>query len=404
MRVPDGWKGGEGRLKCGLCVMKDVVEVRNENLKRQIEQMKNEDYKRKEVGVYEKNENVNTWATIAKRLTNEKTIEKLERVEESMMMNKNGVRKQVEESNYEARRKKRIIVFNMQEKEDKTDREQVLDMIGDMGVRVREEDVVDVVRMRKKEGVGLARPIIVEFKSEYDKWTVLRNKSDSREMNVYKKFFRAGCVERGTGEASGKSSGTESRMGVERKKCREEKLAVKVVWKNVRKICTREKQIELEEWMKKSDCDVYAINETGQNGNEYVEVGDEHKWIGTNRDWMKGKTGGVGFIIKRSLECERVICESEDVCYFKVGTQAMRYEWLLGSIYMNCEGVRGDENVVKMQRVKDVVRNAKDEGLKIMIGGDMNAHIWELDKCENNNGKLLKNMVNEMNLQIMNCV
>ena len=80
MRVPDGWKGGDGRFKCGLCVMKDVVEVRNENdnLKRQMEQMKNEDDKRKEAGVHEKNENVNTWATIAKRLTNEKTIEKLE--------------------------------------------------------------------------------------------------------------------------------------------------------------------------------------------------------------------------------------------------------------------------------------------------------------------------------------
>ena len=26
-----------------------------------------------------------------------------------------------------------------------------------------------MVRMRKKEGIGLARPIIVEFKSEYDK-------------------------------------------------------------------------------------------------------------------------------------------------------------------------------------------------------------------------------------------
>ena len=71
---------------------------------------------------------------------------------------------------------------------------------------------------------------------------------------------------------------------------------------------------------------------------------------------------------------------------------------------MNCEGVRGDENVIRMLRVLDVVRNAKDEGLKIMIEGDMNAHTWELDKCENNNGKLLKNMVNEMNLQIMNCV
>ena len=51
-----------------------------------------------------------------------------------------------------------------------------------------------------------------------------------------------------------------------------------------------------------------------------------------------------------------------------------------------------------------MVRKAKDEGLKIMIGGDMNAHIWELDKCANKNGKLLKNMVNETNLQIMNCV
>ena len=30
--------------------------------------------------------------------------------------------------------------------------------------------------------------------------------------------------------------------------------------------------MELEEWMKKSDCDVYAINEKGLNGNEYVEV------------------------------------------------------------------------------------------------------------------------------------
>ena len=28
--------------------------------------------------------------------------------------------------------------------------------------------------------------------------------------------------------------------------------------------------MELEEWMKKSDCDVCAIHETGLKGNEYV--------------------------------------------------------------------------------------------------------------------------------------
>ena len=77
----------------------------------------------------------------------------------------------------------------MQDKEEKTDREQVMDMIGDMGVRVRDEEVEDVVRMRKKEGDGLGKSIIVEFRSKYDKWTVLSNKSDLSEINVYKKFF-----------------------------------------------------------------------------------------------------------------------------------------------------------------------------------------------------------------------
>ena len=71
---------------------------------------------------------------------------------------------------------------------------------------------------------------------------------------------------------------------------------------------------------------------------------------------------------------------------------------------MNCECVRGDEHVFKMLRVKDVVRKEKDKGFKIMIGGYINAHIWALDKCENKNRKLLKNMENKMNLQIMNCV
>ena len=56
-------------------------------------------------------------------------------------------------------------------------------------------------------------------------------------------------------------------------------------------------------------------------------LGGEYTWIGTNRDWMKGKTGGVGFILKRSLDCE-----SEDVCFLKVGTHAGRYECLLAYI------------------------------------------------------------------------
>ena len=39
-----------------------------------------------------------------------------------------------------------------------------------------------------------------------------------------------------------------------------------------------------------------------------------------------------------------------------------------------------------------------------MIDEDMNAHIWELDKCVNKNGKLLKSVMDEISFQILNCV
>ena len=42
------------------------------------------------------------------------------------------------------------------------------------------------MRMRKNDVGGVIRPIIVEFRAEYDKWTVLRNKADFREMNEYR--------------------------------------------------------------------------------------------------------------------------------------------------------------------------------------------------------------------------
>ena len=302
-------------------------------LKREIEDLKTKkacmkslDEERKEAGVYEGRESLKTWANIAKRLTNEKTIEKLERVEEGVIMKKSEIRKEVEESNYETRRKKRMIVFNLKEKKENNDRDRVIEMICDMGVRVREEEIVDVVRMRKKDEGGSIRQIIVEFRTEYDKWTVLRNKSDLREMNDYRSVFLEQDVSREEREEASNDSGKESRMGAERedgskeKKRRKEKSTVKLVWK----ICTREKQMELEVWMKKNECDVCAINETGLNGDEYVEVSDEYKWIGTNRDWMRGKTVGVGFVIKSDIECQRISCDSEDVCFIKIGAHANR--------------------------------------------------------------------------------
>ena len=121
MRVPEGWKG-DGVFKCGLCVMKEVVEMKrenekmkleNENLKHEVEVLKNEDTKRKDAGIYEKNDNVKTWTTITKRITDEKTIEKLERVEAGMIVKKSDIRKEIEESSIEERRNRQMILFNL---------------------------------------------------------------------------------------------------------------------------------------------------------------------------------------------------------------------------------------------------------------------------------------------------
>ena len=81
-----------------------------------------------------------------------------------------------------------------------------------------------------------------------------------------------------------------------------------------------------------------------------------------------------------------------------------KFEWLVGSVCMNCEGVRKEENILKLEYIKVVVWRALDDGLGIMIGGDINAHIWELDGCENENGRRMKENMNEIGLQILNCV
>ena len=89
------------------------------------------------------------------------------------------------------------------------------------------------------------------------------------------------------------------------------------------------------------------INETGLNGDEYVEVSNLYRWVGTNRDWSKGKSGGAGFIMKKDIRYEQVMCDCEDISFIKIGRMDGKFEWLLGSIYMNCEGIRREENEKK---------------------------------------------------------
>ena len=39
----------------------------------------------------------------------------------------------------------------------------------------------------------------------------------------------------------------------------------------------------------------------------------------------------------------------EDVCFVKIWRSEYKFEWMVGSVYMNCEGVRKEENILKLE-------------------------------------------------------
>ena len=51
-----------------------------------------------------------------------------------------------------------------------------------------------------------------------------------------------------------------------------------------------------------------------------------------------------------------------------------------------------------------IIQEARDADMNILIGGDMNGHIFEMDGCENENGRLLKEMVRKNSFEILNCI
>ena len=44
----------------------------------------------------------------------------------------------------------------------------------------------------------------------------------------------------------------------------------------------------------------------------------------------------------------------EDVYLVKIGRSDHKFEWLVGSVYIKCEGVREEENILKFEYIKGV--------------------------------------------------
>ena len=91
------------------------------------------------------------------------------------------------------------------------------------------------------------------------------NTTKQRECEEYRSVFRDGSVEGRERGKEGKSNEAERRENTEREATgvngmATEKRSLAVVWKNVRKMRSRERQSEIMDWIERSNCDICAVN------------------------------------------------------------------------------------------------------------------------------------------------
>ena len=156
--------------------------------------------------------------------------------------------------------------------------------------------------------------------------------------------------------------------------------------------------------------DIIGLNETHLR--DRIEMNsnpDRYKMIGKGRNIWKKQGGGVGVLIRNSLpvsieEIEVNDCmECEDILVLKIQPVGHKDKecMLLIICYMTTSGESAmNDNVNKYESIRKIIGLHKEK--KIILMGDMNGHIGLLGEPVNNNGRLLLDFSEELNLEILN--
>lgn len=202
IRVKEEWEAGGKSFLCGTCSFARADKLKKENrlLEARVKELEGKGLGHtpevlKTVKVFN-SEGYKSFSNVVsawdQKGMNAK-FEKLEGLQSELEDMRKKVREQVITQSREEYRKKRMIVFGLEEVNDCSDRVQVEDIMGELGVDAGLVKVVDVERMRKKGGEtgedNKVRPVIVEFRSSHDKWLVLENKQQLKNMVKYKRVF-----------------------------------------------------------------------------------------------------------------------------------------------------------------------------------------------------------------------
>ena len=101
---------------------------------------------------------------------------------------KENLRREIVTISEDDKRKKRVVVFGMHEKEDVADSDKVVELLTKLGLEM-DVGVSDVFRLRKKGDKSREAPLLIEFDSENDKWKVLKKKVSLKGQEGYERVF-----------------------------------------------------------------------------------------------------------------------------------------------------------------------------------------------------------------------
>ena len=174
----------------------------------------------------------------------------------------------------------------------------------------------------------------------------------------------------------------------------------RVVFKNVQKCSSVQKQRELITGLEKGGVDICGVVETGLLWNEFVEGGKNFQFFGKNRPGDH-RRGGVGFVVKAGLEVEVILEETDLMGIRLLCSEGLSLYFFV--CYQRCEGEDLEENRGRLGILHHSVTSLGRDAM-VFIGGDFNGHLLELDLVENSNGRLVKEVCGRLDLILLNGV
>lgn len=182
-------------------------------------------------------------------------------------------------------------------------------------------------------------------------------------------------------------------------KRKRKKARVAISYINMQGGRKKAKWLEIEEQLNKEQIGVYAVTETHLRDLEEPPHIKNYVWEGCNRTISERKGGGVGMLIHRGAKWVRVKQTCSEHLWV-LGTVGGKETWL-GVAYL----WTGNNCREKNQEIVDCMSADIKEfgnGAEIILLGDMNAHIHDLDGYSDTNGKLLLDLCEQHSLEIVN--